>query len=183
MPLTGMSTAGFHALLHVPNAVHRWNAVQNFWGSFGDGYCCILHRRHNNAHYIYCVWCVQDDGPPHWPHSRPREARGEHRDGLRAPAVHLRYLPDHHEGDDGEVRGGGCAPAPWWPCAAVGLGGTLDIFTFMYDIYTFMYVVYIYVVHFYIYVDISTHMRDMYAFLSTRLRLCRHTYKYVGCRS
>ena len=32
----------FHVLLHVPDAMYRWNAVRNFWGFFGERSCPLL---------------------------------------------------------------------------------------------------------------------------------------------
>ena len=37
MPRTEMPVM-FHILLHVPDAIYRWNAVRNFWGFFGERY-------------------------------------------------------------------------------------------------------------------------------------------------
>ena len=37
LPLTEM-TAIFHILLHVPDAIYRWNSVRNFWCFFGERY-------------------------------------------------------------------------------------------------------------------------------------------------
>lgn len=43
LPKTEMAVM-FHALLHVPDAMFRWNAVRNFWGFFGERYGSLLHR-------------------------------------------------------------------------------------------------------------------------------------------
>jgi hypothetical protein len=37
LPKTEMAVM-FHVLLHVPDAMYRWNAVRNFWGFFGERY-------------------------------------------------------------------------------------------------------------------------------------------------
>jgi hypothetical protein len=37
LPKTEMAVM-FHILLHVPDAMYRWNAVRNFWGFFGERY-------------------------------------------------------------------------------------------------------------------------------------------------
>lgn len=37
MPRTEMPVM-FHILLHVPDAIYRWNAVRNYWGFFGERY-------------------------------------------------------------------------------------------------------------------------------------------------
>ena len=35
LPKTEMSVM-FHVLMHVPDAIWRWNAARNFWGFFGE---------------------------------------------------------------------------------------------------------------------------------------------------
>ena len=37
LPITEM-TPIFHILLHVPDAIYRWNSVRNFWSFFGERY-------------------------------------------------------------------------------------------------------------------------------------------------
>lgn len=38
----------FHVLLHVPDAMFRWNAVRNFWGFFGERTMGYLIRHIHN---------------------------------------------------------------------------------------------------------------------------------------
>jgi hypothetical protein len=35
LPKTEMSVM-FHVLMHVPDAIWRWNSARNFWGFFGE---------------------------------------------------------------------------------------------------------------------------------------------------
>ena len=39
----------FHLLLHVPDAIYRWNAVRNFWTFFGER-CGLLFSLCFNQH-------------------------------------------------------------------------------------------------------------------------------------
>jgi len=47
LPKTELSVM-FHILLHVPDAMFRWNAVRNFWGFFGERMMGYLIRHIHN---------------------------------------------------------------------------------------------------------------------------------------
>jgi hypothetical protein len=59
-PVTELAVM-FHALLHVPDCIYRWNSVRNFWSFFGErcmGYFIrFIHNRDLAAENIMTAYC------------------------------------------------------------------------------------------------------------------------------
>jgi hypothetical protein len=54
LPRTEMPVM-FHVLLHVPDAVYRWNAVRNYWSFFGERYVLVSQSCCSCLYHVFSV--------------------------------------------------------------------------------------------------------------------------------
>ena len=56
-PRTEMAVM-FHILLHVPDAIYRWNNVRNFWSVFGERYQTRSHISFASTYVGLMSYCI-----------------------------------------------------------------------------------------------------------------------------